>query len=86
MELGIGVHGEAGIETIVISTAKETVGVILKKLCSQLKLQSCATKVAVLINNLGTLTELELNIICNEVFNQLGIMKIVFYIFTIKYH
>ncbi|XP_077284840.1 triokinase/FMN cyclase-like [Arctopsyche grandis] len=72
MELGIGVHGEAGIETIVISTAKEIVSVILKKLCSQLKLQNCATKVAVLINNLGTITELELNIICNEVFNQLA--------------
>lgn len=70
MELGTGVHGEAGIEKIKISSAKDAVKVILSKLFAQLDLIKSPANVVVFINNLGTTTELEQNIICNEIFKQ----------------
>lgn len=36
MELGAGVHGEAGIAKVKMGTAKESVGLILGKVCENL--------------------------------------------------
>lgn len=72
MELGTGVHGEAGIEKVKISSAKDAVEIILSKLSVQLNLIESKANVIVFINNLGTTTELEQNIICHEIFKQLS--------------
>ncbi|XP_047530056.1 triokinase/FMN cyclase-like [Vanessa atalanta] len=66
MELGAGVHGEAGIEKLKMGSAKETVVLILDKIVAHLKLQP-KNRVAAMINNLGGTSLLEMNIIAAEI-------------------
>ncbi|XP_050347304.1 triokinase/FMN cyclase-like [Nymphalis io] len=66
MELGAGVHGEAGIEKLKMGSAKETVVLILDKIIAHLKLQP-NNRVAAMINNLGGTSLLEMNIIAGEI-------------------
>ncbi|XP_026314785.1 triokinase/FMN cyclase-like [Hyposmocoma kahamanoa] len=65
LELGAGVHGEAGITKMKIGTAKEVVTMILDKVVAHIKLKS-GDRVAVMINNLGGTSLLEMNIIAAE--------------------
>ncbi|XP_049868340.1 triokinase/FMN cyclase-like [Pectinophora gossypiella] len=65
MELGAGVHGEAGIEKLKMGTAKEVVQMILDKVVAHLKL-TAGNRVAVMIDNLGGTSFLEMNIIAAE--------------------
>ncbi|XP_063227419.1 PTS-dependent dihydroxyacetone kinase 1, dihydroxyacetone-binding subunit DhaK-like isoform X2 [Bacillus rossius redtenbacheri] len=71
MELGLGVHGEAGREKLKLRSASETVKIMLKTLTSALKLVS-GDEVAVLINNLGATSQLEQWIVAYEVQAQLS--------------
>lgn len=66
MDLGLGIHGEAGICRRKMTTADQIVGVLLDKIGMSLKLQSGCT-VCVLVNNLGTLTQLEMGIVLGEI-------------------
>ncbi|XP_072938556.1 triokinase/FMN cyclase-like [Epargyreus clarus] len=66
MELGAGVHGEAGIEKLKIGTAKETVKLILDRIVEHLKLEA-GNRVIAAINNLGSTSILEINIISGEI-------------------
>ncbi|XP_039751128.1 triokinase/FMN cyclase-like [Pararge aegeria] len=66
MELGAGVHGEAGIEKLKMGTAKEIVALILDKIIAHLKL-SVGNRVAVMINNMGGTSLMEINIIAAEI-------------------
>ncbi|GAB6024498.1 hypothetical protein CHUAL_009652 [Chamberlinius hualienensis] len=70
MELGLGVHGEAGVSRIQLLQAKEAVNVMLSHLTNPksatgLTLKS-EDKVVLLINNLGATTTLEMGIVAME--------------------
>ncbi|KAE8750377.1 hypothetical protein FOCC_FOCC002935 [Frankliniella occidentalis] len=58
VELGVGVHGEAGAKTIKVAPASELIAEILNPICQTLK-PAKGEKVAVLVNNLGGLSQLE---------------------------
>lgn len=62
-ELGLGIHGEAGIETIDLPKAKELVATMISKLVDANSLSDNA----ILINNLGGLSPIEMNIVAKEV-------------------
>ncbi|KAI8422810.1 hypothetical protein MSG28_006555 [Choristoneura fumiferana] len=75
MELGAGVHGEAGIKKMKMGTAKETVVMILEQVVAHLKLKS-GDRVAVMIDNLGGTSFMEMNIISAETKSYLDCKKI----------
>ncbi|XP_063359561.1 triokinase/FMN cyclase-like [Cydia amplana] len=75
MELGAGVHGEAGIKNMKLGTAKETVTMILDQVVAHLKLKS-GDRVAVMIDNLGGTSFMEMNIISAETKDYLVSKKI----------
>lgn len=58
-ELGLGIHGESGIETIELPTANELVALMANKL-NQAK---PTTENALLLNNLGGLSPIEMNVV-----------------------
>ncbi|XP_026733203.1 triokinase/FMN cyclase-like [Trichoplusia ni] len=65
MELGAGVHGEAGIAKFKMGTAKEVVAMILDKITSHMKL-GAGDRVVATTDNLGGTSFLEMNIINAE--------------------
>ncbi|XP_048480613.1 triokinase/FMN cyclase isoform X1 [Plutella xylostella] len=65
MELGAGVHGEAGIRKMKMGTAAEVVQMILDKIIDHLKLVA-GDKVVAMIDNLGGTSIMEMNILCGE--------------------
>ena len=75
MVLGLGVHGESGVKKMKMSTAKDTVKAMLDHMTNKQSFTSMTfddTKdVVVLINNLGSVTNLEMGIITKEVISQL---------------
>ncbi|XP_068632431.1 triokinase/FMN cyclase-like [Battus philenor] len=75
MELGAGVHGEAGIKKMKLGTAKEVVKMILDQVIDNLKLNA-GDRVVVTINNLGGTSVLEMNIISAEAKDYLESKKI----------
>ncbi|RIP37365.1 dihydroxyacetone kinase subunit DhaK [Staphylococcus gallinarum] len=66
MEIGLGHHGEPGIEKTTIRTAKETVQVIMQNILKE-GLYQQNDEVVVLINGLGATSQMELYIINKEV-------------------
>lgn len=66
-ELGLGIHGEPGIEKIDISSGHEAVNVLLERLAPKLHPEQ---EYCVLINNLGSVTPLEMSILTNELLNS----------------
>ncbi|XP_066599579.1 triokinase/FMN cyclase-like [Prorops nasuta] len=70
IECGMGIHGEAGCEKVKIGSATEVVALMLKNLCNSLFLVP-ETEVAVLINNFGSLSQLEQGIVVYETVTQL---------------
>ncbi|CAD5231078.1 unnamed protein product [Bursaphelenchus xylophilus] len=68
MELGLGIHGEPGVERTKQTSAKEIVATVLEKLTASKRLQLKKTdKLAVLVNNLGGVSNLEFGIVQGEV-------------------
>ena len=65
-ELGLGIHGEAGVEQVVFSTAKNAISQVVEKLCSHMD----TGPHAVLLNNLGGITELEMSVLAKELFKS----------------
>jgi len=61
-ELGLGIHGEAGVEQIAADGAKYSVDKVAEKLLATMP----KTPHAVLVNNLGGATELEMAILTKE--------------------
>ncbi|KAG6451910.1 hypothetical protein O3G_MSEX007381 [Manduca sexta] len=76
IELGAGVHGEAGIAKVKIGTAKEVVKMILDQVVGHLKLVS-GDRVVVTIDNLGGTSFLEMNIISAETKDYLEAKQII---------
>lgn len=75
MELGLGIHGEAGIKRTKLVTAKEAVRMMIDHMTSpsnnsRLDVKS-GDSVACMINNLGGTSVLEVNIIAKEVIELL---------------
>ncbi|XP_046567393.1 LOW QUALITY PROTEIN: triokinase/FMN cyclase-like [Haliotis rubra] len=70
MELGLGIHGEAGVKRTKLVSAKEAVKMMLDhmtnpKTTTHLSL-SAGDRVACMVNNLGGTSVLELNIVARE--------------------
>jgi len=76
VELGLGIHGEAGVQRIKMATAAEIVRQMLERLtdsdssCSMSL--AAGTSVALIANNLGGLSILEANIAAREIIQQLA--------------
>lgn len=66
MEIGMGIHGEPGIERTNILPADEVVDILLNKVLDDLQLKE-TSKVAVIINGLGATPLMELYILNNKV-------------------
>ena len=63
-ELGLGIHGEPGVDLIEYKDAQITVTLLLEHLFAKAK---PARSYAVLINNLGSSTPLEMSLLTNEI-------------------
>lgn len=75
MEIGMGIHGEPGIEITEMKTADEVVDIILDKILADIELKS-GDEVSVMINGLGA-TPLEEQLICyrrvHEILSEKGV-------------
>jgi ATP-dependent dihydroxyacetone kinase len=63
-ELGLGIHGEPGVELVKFESASHAAKTVSDKLFAKVKR---AKSYALLINNLGSTTPLEMGLIANEV-------------------
>ncbi|KAL1462967.1 hypothetical protein WDU94_014764 [Cyamophila willieti] len=66
MDLGLGIHGEAGICRTKLESASAVVQTLLDKISRSLDLKENRS-VVVLVNNLGTLTQLEMGVVQKEI-------------------
>ena len=65
-ELGLGIHGEAGVQQVAFEGAKKAMDLVLEKLAPKL---SHGSYVAIL-NNLGSTTPLEMSVLAHELANS----------------
>jgi len=65
IEIGMGIHGEPGIEKTNVKTAKEIVNILCNKILSDMDYIN--SEVALIINGLGATPAMELYIIAKEV-------------------
>lgn len=65
MEIGMGIHGEVGIEVSKMMTAKEIAELLFNKMNGELKLSS-GDKVSLMVNGLGATPMEELYIVYSE--------------------
>jgi triose/dihydroxyacetone kinase / FAD-AMP lyase (cyclizing) len=63
-ELGLGIHGEPGLENVSFVNGKEAVSMVLSRLFAETE---AGENYALIINNLGAVTPLEMSIIANEI-------------------
>jgi ATP-dependent dihydroxyacetone kinase len=63
-ELGLGIHGEPGVDLVAYESAGSAASLLADKLFQSVRK---AAKYAVLINNLGSTTPVEMGVIANEV-------------------
>lgn len=75
MELGMGIHGEPGIEVTRLMTADEIADTILEKLLADMPLAS-GDEVSVMVNSLGATPMEELYIVYRRVFSRLRDMGV----------
>eukprot|EP00919_Chromeraceae_sp_WS-2016_P009413 GHVR01022093.1.p1 GENE.GHVR01022093.1~~GHVR01022093.1.p1 ORF type:complete len:390 (-),score=148.77 GHVR01022093.1:1007-2176(-) len=80
MEVGLGIHGETGVKRMSVMTAKETVSVMLNHMTdsssdTHMNIPK-GEDIAVIVNNLGGSSNLEMNIVTKETldwFNDRGV-------------
>lgn len=65
-ELGLGIHGEAGVEQVRFENARTAMQMVLEKLEPHMNQGS----VIALLNNLGSTTPLEMSVLANELMNS----------------
>ncbi|PBB80500.1 dihydroxyacetone kinase [Mesorhizobium sp. WSM3879] len=63
-ELGLGIHGEPGVERITLQSASALVSIMAERLAARL---DAGSRYALLINNLGSVPPLEMSLIANAV-------------------
>lgn len=66
-ELGLGIHGEPGVSLLKYVQSKELTRELMEKLKEH---NSKDKKYAILINNLGGISPLEMNLITNDIFKE----------------
>ena len=62
-ELGLGIHGEPGVQQVALSNAASAMQMVLEQLKSKLTQDS---RLVVMLNNLGGTTPLEMSVLTNE--------------------
>ncbi|XP_078729197.1 triokinase/FMN cyclase [Lampetra fluviatilis] len=77
MDLGVGIHGEAGAERVALAPARDVVRIMLERMVGdggggRLPLHR-GERVALMVNNLGGTSHLELGVIAREAARQLGL-------------
>ncbi|KAK5576147.1 hypothetical protein RB653_007288 [Dictyostelium firmibasis] len=72
MELGLGIHGEFGIEKVELKPSKQIVKSLIDNLLNILPYSSNEKSLIVLINNLGSTTNMEMAIVINDCLNYLN--------------
>ncbi len=72
-ELGLGVHGEPGVELINFTGARQAAALLCAKLFAAV---AKAKSYALMVNNLGSTTPLEMGLIANEILNSAYARKI----------
>lgn len=65
-ELGLGIHGEAGVEQISFNNAKDAVAIMVEKLSANLENKPYIA----LVNNLGGTSVIEMSVILHELINS----------------
>ncbi|MBZ9843901.1 dihydroxyacetone kinase subunit DhaK [Mesorhizobium sp. CA5] len=66
-ELGLGIHGEPGVERIALQSASSLVAIMAERLAARL---DAGSRYALLINNLGSVPPLEMSLIANAVLSS----------------
>ena len=72
-ELGLGIHGEPGVDVIDFEGARQTAAILSRKLFARAK---PARSYALMLNNLGSATPLELGVIAKELLETANGKKI----------
>ncbi|MEM7169044.1 MAG: dihydroxyacetone kinase subunit DhaK [Pseudomonadota bacterium] len=68
-ELGLGIHGEPGVEQVDFTSASEAIGMVVERLSSTM----APGPHAALVNNLGSATPLEMSVLVEELLmSQIG--------------
>ena len=65
VELGLGIHGEAGIRRAPMTPSRELVGILLRTILADRKF-GAGTRVALLVNNLGGTPTMELSVVARD--------------------
>lgn len=65
VEIGMGIHGEPGVERTTVKTARETAEVLLGKILADFDFSG--SEVALMVNGLGGTPLMELYLLCGEV-------------------
>jgi dihydroxyacetone kinase len=66
-ELGLGIHGEPGVERIAVQSVDRLVAIMAERLLARLEPQA---SYALLINNLGSVPPLEMSLVANAVLSS----------------
>jgi len=69
MEVGLGIHGEPGVEVQDLKTSREITEMLLEDILAEFK--NDEQKFAVMINSLGATPLMELNILANDTYDYL---------------
>jgi len=73
IELGIGIHGESGVEILSTINSREIITIMIERLSAHLPITG---EIAILINNLGGMSPLEMNLITKEIINSILINRL----------
>ncbi len=65
-ELGLGIHGESGVEQVAYTNARDAMAMVVDKLAAIINDEPQV----VLLNNLGCATDLEMAVLANELLNS----------------
>lgn len=65
-ELGLGIHGEAGVEQVAYTNARDAMAMVVDKLAET----AGSDPQIALLNNLGGATDLEMSVLANELLNS----------------
>jgi len=71
MELGLGIHGEAGVERVDMAPAKAVVATLIETIVADRGLKS-GDRVALLVNNLGATPVMEMSIVAGDALKELA--------------
>ncbi|MFB2551844.1 dihydroxyacetone kinase subunit DhaK [Ensifer soli] len=66
-ELGLGIHGEPGVERIALKPAADLVGIMVERLTAALPAEG---DLALIVNNLGAVPPLEMALVANDVLSS----------------